>query len=332
MGIEDVMIARRDKAQSEGKQVVPDSYQGVSKERVRRVLLAIDQANDNKIDVIFSLLCDEQSWYPKAAKQGLRFCDGASVAHIGTHVGILQRGRNIKLDREGRDYWLKPFWEIGAIEKVYLDSNGEFRPGHPVAKSANSAYRLAPDFFAILKATDEEWQSLADIWMSEDVKRERLALQAAQAQETSDQVETPHSRLIRLSHEVYAARFLKDYEVIYVDDGDGDRISEAERAKLSSAGLELTIEDSMPDVLLLNRETNHLWVIEAVTSDGEVDIHKKQSLESFARRNGKSGVGFTTTYLTWKKVASRQSALKNLANGTYLWIREDPSRNLLIQQ
>ena len=104
------MIARRDKAQSKGKQVVPDSYQGVSKERVRRVLLAIDQANDNKIDVIFSLLCDEQSWYPKAAKQGLRFCDGASVAHIGTHVGILQRGRNIKLDREGRDYWLKPFW------------------------------------------------------------------------------------------------------------------------------------------------------------------------------------------------------------------------------
>ena len=88
----------------------------------------------------------------------------------------------------------------------------------------------------------------------------------------------------------------------------------------------------MPDVLLLNRETNHLWVIEAVTSDGEVDIHKKQSLESFARRNGKSGVGFTTTYLTWKKAASRQSALKNLANGTYLWIREDPSRNLLIQQ
>ena len=332
MSIEDDMIARRNAAQEAGEQVVPDSYQGVSKQRVREVLAEIDQSNDNKIDVVYSLLCDELSWYSKAARQELRFCDGASVAHIGTHVGILQRGRNIKLDREGRDYWLKPFWEIGAIEKVYLDSNSEFSPGHPVAKSANSAYRLAPEFKAILQAPEAEWRALADTWMDADVTRERLALQAAQAQETADSVETPHSRLIRLSHEVYAPRFLEGYDVVYVDDGDGDRITDEERATLTAAGLELTIEDSMPDVLLLNRATNHLWVIEAVTSDGEVDIHKKQSLEAFAERNGKSGVGFTTTYLTWKKAAARQSALKNLANGTYLWIREDPSRNLLIQQ
>lgn len=332
MSIEDDMIARRNALQEAGEQVVPNNYQGVTKQRVREVLAEIDQSNENKIDVVYSLLCDELSWYPKAARQELRFCDGASVAHIGTHVGILQRGRNIKLDREGRDYWLKPFWEIGAIEKVYLDSNSEFSPGHPVAKSANSAYRLAPEFKEILQAPEAEWRALADTWMDADVTRERLALQAAQAQETADSVETPHSRLIRLSHEVYAPRFLDGYDVIYVDDGDGDRITDEERAALTTAGLELTIGDSMPDVLLLNRETNHLWVIEAVTSDGEVDIHKKQSLEAFAARNGKSGVGFTTTYLTWKKAAARQSALKNLANDTYLWIREDPSRNLLIQQ
>ncbi|EGU9030361.1 hypothetical protein GA076_19060 [Vibrio parahaemolyticus] len=332
MSIEDDMIARRNAAQEAGEQVVPDSYQGVSKQRVREVLAEIDQSNDNKIDVVYSLLCDELSWYMKAARQELRFCDGASVAHIGTHVGILQRGRNIKLDREGRDYWLKPFWEIGAIEKVYLDPNGEFSPGHPVAKSANSAYRLAPEFKEILQAPEDEWRALADTWMDADVTRERLALQAAQAQETADSVETPHSRLIRLSHEVYAPRFLEGYDVVYVDDGDGDRITDEERATLTAAGLELTIEDSMPDVLLLNRETNHLWVIEAVTSDGEVDIHKKQSLEAFAERNGKAGVGFTTTYLTWKKAAARQSALKNLADDTYLWIREDPSRNMHIKQ
>ncbi|TOA79651.1 hypothetical protein CGK20_22165 [Vibrio parahaemolyticus] len=334
MGIEHDMIARRNTAIEAGEQIVPESYQGVSKQRVREVLVKIDQMNDNKVDVVFSLLCDELSWYKKAAKNELRFCDGASVAHIGTHVGILQRGRNTKLDREGRDYWLKPFWEIGAIEKVYLDSKGEFNPGHPVAKSANSAYRLAPDFLAILKAQDNKWRELANVWMDEDVKRERLSLQAAQAQVIADSVETPHSRLIRLSHEVYAPRFLKGYDVVYVDDGDGDRITDDERAMLTAAGLELTIDDSMPDVLLLNRATNHLWVIEAVTSDGdgEVDIHKKQSLEVFAERNSKSGVGFTTTYLTWKKAAARQSALKNLADDTFLWIHEDPSRNLHVKQ
>ncbi|TGA68791.1 hypothetical protein VFES401_18170 [Aliivibrio fischeri] len=332
MGIEDDMIARRNAAQKAGEQVIPDSYQGISKQRVREVLAEIDQSHDNKIDVVYSLSCDEMSWYKKAAKKGLHFCDGASVAHIGTHVGILQRGRNIKLDREGRDYWLKPLWEIGAIEKVYLNPNGEFNPGHPVAKSANSAYRLASDFIDILLAPEDEWKALAVTWMDADVTRERLALQAAQAQETAGSVETPHSRLIRLSHEIYAPRFLEGYDVVYMDDGDGDRINDEERATLTAAGLELTIKDSMPDVLLLNRDTNHLWVIEAVTSDGEVDIHKKHSLEAFAKRNGKSGVGFTTTYLTWKKAAARQSALKNLADDTYLWILEDPSRNIHIKQ
>lgn len=332
MSIEDVVIARRIAAQEAGEQVVPDSYQGVTKQRVREVLTVIDRATDNMIDVVYSLLCDELSWYTRAARQELRFCDGASVAHIGTHVGILQRERNIKLDREGRDYWLKPLWEVGAVLKVYLDANSAFSPGHPVAKSSNSAYSLSADFMAILQAPEAEWRALADTWMEADVQRERLALQATQAQETAATIETPHSRLIRLSRDVYAPRFLVGYEVVYVDDGDGDRITDAETATLAAAGLELTIDDAMPDVLLLNPETNHLWVIEAVTSDGEVDIHKKQSLEAFATRNGKSGVGFTTTYLTWKKTAERQSALKNLANDTYLWIQEDPSRNLLISQ
>ncbi|MCH2455209.1 BsuBI/PstI family type II restriction endonuclease [Idiomarina seosinensis] len=332
MSIEDDKIALRDQAIAQDKIVVPDSYQGVTKQRVRDVLSKVDQSSDNKVDVIFALLCDEPSWYKKAAKKGLEFCDGASVAHIGTHVGILQRERNIKLDREGRDYWLKPFWEIGAVEKVYLNSKAEFNPGHPVAKSANSAYRIAPEFLKILKAPENEWQDLAEKWMQEDVKRERLAVQAEQARYTAESVETPHSRLIRVSHKVYAPRFLKGYDVIYVDDGDGDRITEKERQALSEAGLEITINDSMPDVLLINKETEHLWVIEAVTSDGEVDIHKKESLEAFAKRNGKSGVGFTTTYLTWKAAAARQSSQKNLADGTYLWIHEDTSRNFFIKQ
>ncbi|WP_315942001.1 BsuBI/PstI family type II restriction endonuclease, partial [Salmonella enterica] len=83
---------------------------------------------------------------------------------------------------------------------------------------------------------------------------------------------------------------------------------------------------------LWNRQNNSLWVIEAVTSDGEVDIHKMRSLQAFAIRNGKADIGFTTTYPTWKKAAERQSALKNLAGDSYMWILEDPSRNIQIHQ
>ncbi|WP_217654053.1 hypothetical protein [Moritella viscosa] len=65
MSIEDDMIERRNVAQASGEQVVPDSYQGVSKQRVREVLAEIDQSNDNKIDVVYSLLCDEHSCIQK---------------------------------------------------------------------------------------------------------------------------------------------------------------------------------------------------------------------------------------------------------------------------
>ncbi|CAI0803006.1 BsuBI/PstI family type II restriction endonuclease [Serratia fonticola] len=333
MGIEDVAIARRLEAQGNGEQVVPDSYQGVTKQRVIDVLAVIDRCTDNMVDVVYSLLCDEPSWYKKAALNGYRFCDGASVAHIGTHVGILQRGGNLKLDREGRDYWLKPLWEIGAIEKVYFDSNADdFKPGHPIAKSSNSAYRLAADLMVILQAPNTQWRNLAEGWLQVDVQRERLALQAAQALATANTVESAHSRLIRASYEVYATRFLPGYQVIYIDDGDGDRISQEQKDVLADAEVTITIHDSMPDVLLWNRQNNYLWVIEAVTSDGEVDIHKMRSMEEFALRNGKDGIGFTTTYPTWKKAAERQAALKNLAGNSYLWILEDPSRNIQIHQ
>jgi hypothetical protein len=101
---------------------------------------------------------------------------------------------------------------------------------------------------------------------------------------------------------------------------------------LDAAGFSINITDAMPDVLLWNSLTKTLWVIEAVTSDGEVDTHKVAQMSAFAERHGISNIGFTTTYQTWKKTAERQSKLKNLANNTYLWIQEDPSRNIFLSQ
>lgn len=333
LGVVDNAIARRRVSLDAGEPVLPDHYNGVTLAKIRSVLKQIDRCTDSMVEGVFALLSTEPNWFSKAAKNGLQFRHGATTAHVGTHVGILQRGNRDKLDREGRDYWLKPLWEIGAIEKIYFDASSVvFLPGHPVAKSPNSAYRLSQDFIAILEAPEELWQSMAVTWIGEDVMRERLALQAEQAAETNSIIESAHSRLIRASCDVYAPRFLDGYRVIYIDDGDGDRTTDEQRTVLEEAGVGIVLSDSMPDVLLWNPHTNMLWVIEAVTSDGEVDHHKKESLMEFARRYGKAGVGFTTAYPTWKKVAERQAALKNLADDTYLWICEDPSRNIHIQQ
>ena len=64
---------------------------------------------------------------------------------------------------------------------------------------------------------------------------------------------------------------------------------------------------------------------------GEVDFHKVAQMERMAARCGKSGVGFTTTYRTWKDAAARQSAHGNIAVQTYIWIQSDPAKHLKVE-
>lgn len=309
---------------------VSENLQGVTKERIRAVLAGIDLGgNADIIDAVFALLDDETpSWFAKPPKGG-SFSDGATTAHVACHVGILQRGAR-KMDREGRDYWLKPLRELGGIEAITLHK-GEFIAGHVKAKSPNSAYRLEEGFVAVLRAPEAEWKVMLADWASQDAARERRAFQAEMAEAAKTLVDSSHADLIAASVEHYVPRFLPGFEVLYVDDADGDRISEAEKAAMKNAGVTLTLDDAMPDALLWNPETDWLWVIEAVTSDGEVDLHKVTQMTRLAERCGKAGVGFTTTYRTWKEAAARQGAHGNIAVGSHIWIQGDPAKVLKVE-
>jgi hypothetical protein len=149
------------------------------------------------------------------------------------------------------------------------------------------------------------------------------------ADESAKTIDTKHGALIHACQAHYAPRFLKGYHVIYVDDGDGDRITPEQRETLKNAGMALGLADAVPDVLLWNPEMDSLWVIEAVTSDGEVDLYKFEQLTTLAGQAGKNGIGFTTAYPSWDVARSRQSAHKNIAPNTYVWIMEDPSKHFL---
>ncbi|MGE0142107.1 MAG: BsuBI/PstI family type II restriction endonuclease [Planctomycetota bacterium] len=319
-----------DAAIKAGKPPVPDVLQGVTKDRVRTVLGMLDRATDDMVDAVFALLDDRPSWFAKPPK-GARFCDGASTAHVACHVGILQRKKD-KLDREGRDYWIKPLREIGAIEAIYLDKKTRtFLPGHLVAKSSNSAYRIESDFQKILRASDVEFDLMLKDWIEGETVRERLRFQAEQIEAARKTVDTAHADLIDACCDAYAPKFLPGFEVLYVDNEDGQRVSDDEKQKLEEAGLGLELADAMPDVLLWNRQTDSVWIIEAVTSDGEVDDHKVNQVSAFAAKHGKKCVGFTTAYPTWKVAAARQGKHKNLAVGSYVWIREDASKQFLAE-
>lgn len=330
MALHDDVARLRAERIRNGGAAVPDRYQGVDKERIRNVLrqLHLDH-NAELVDAVFALLDNETpSWFPRAPK-GATIADGATTAHLGCHIGILQRGGG-KLDREGRDYWIKPLRDLGGIEAITLH-NGTFIAGHVVAKSMNSCYRLAEDFKAILQAPDDKWPEMLATWASADETRRRREFQARMAEIARAQVDTSHSDLIRSAIDHYAAQFLPGYQVLYVDDGDGDRIDDEQREQLAAAGIHLTLADAMPDVLLWNPETDRLWVIEAVTSDGEVDLHKVNQLRALATRCGKAGIDFTTVYRTWREAAARQQRHQNIAVGTYIWIRSDPAKHFLAE-
>jgi hypothetical protein len=330
MALHDYVTKLRTQRMREGKEAVPIMLQGVTKNKIKAVLGHLDlDRNSDLVDGVFALLDDQtDSWFSKAPA-GTKFCDGATTAHLACHIGILQRG-NGKLDREGRDYWIKPLRDLGGIEPI-LFYEGKFIQGHVVAKSPNSSYRLAEDFKAILQASPDQWPSMLADWANEDAERKRKRFQAEMAEVSRQLVDTGHSDLIKASIDFYARKFLPGYEVIYVDDGDGDRITDEDRRKLAQAGIELKLGDAMPDVLLWNKETNQLWVIEAVTSDGEVDLHKVNQLNALARHYGKAGVGFTTAYLSWKDAAARQSIHGNIAVDTYIWIQADPAKHFRVE-
>jgi len=322
----------REERVQRGEPPVAGSLQGVSKARVGAVLARLDLARNNCVDAVYALLDDGPSAFKKYAKFGRRFCDAATTAQIGAHIAILQRGELHKLDREGRDYWIKPLIEVGAVEQVFLNSDdGSVLSGHAKAKSPVSAYRLNDGFRAILVASEDGWPAKFSVWSGEEAARERRRVQAELAGAGAGAVALDHQTLIRLCREQYAAHFLPGYSVLYEDSADGERVDEAERALLRGAGLELTIADAMPDLLLWNAGTDALWVVEAVTSDGEVDSHKVEAVLGWARRAGKSKVDFTTAYPSWAVAAARQGKMKNIAPGTFVWIAEDGSKHWLAE-
>ena len=331
MALHDDIKRQREEAIAQGREPVPATLQGVDKRRIADTLARVDRNHPDIVDAVYALLDDQQrSWFSQAPAS-LRFSHGASTAHIACHVGILQRGRG-KLDREGRDNWLKPLWAIGAMEKVYYHKiASRFLEVHPVAKSPNSAYRLADSFAQILKTPDDtERAASVAAWINTNAVRQRLEQQAEAAERSRKLVDRKHSALIAAAVRDYVPRFLPGYRVLYVDETDGDRITDEDIRNLAEAGIELTLGDAMPDVLLWNPESNRLWVIEAVTSDGEVDTHKVEQLTALAERCGKAGIDFTTAYLNWKKAGQRQSAQKNIVPGSYLWIAEEPAKQLRV--
>jgi hypothetical protein len=321
--------------ESYGTNIVPNTLQRVTFQRVNHVMTALGHASIRINRVVFSLLDNERpSWYRAARENQLRFSDGAQQAHISCHVGILQEenpDQKRKLDREMmRDEYISPLIGLGIIERVFHYS-GEILAGHPIANSSSNCYRLTQEFVLLLQTESEYLQDAIQNWANQDDERVR-ALAAAQALAGSVQrVGTPHENLIRDAAEIYVPWFLPGFEIVLIDCGSGTRITPEESAILENAGLGFERGDAFPDILLWNSESDELWVVEAVVSDGEVDLHKVQRMQNYCDRYEKPRISFTTAYENWSTCGRRQNQQRNIYPNTFLWIRDDPAKQFLCE-
>lgn len=306
----------------------PDaSFQGIKIKDIENFLKIIDRHSNDRRDVIRCLLNTKlPSLFSKISRTN-SIADGASVAHIGAYIGILLRGKK-KLDREGRDYWIKPLVDIGILEPITLQGE-KFTYGHIKPKSPNSAYRLNQEFVALLKKTNalnsNESDNLIKEWFSSADERKRLIVTYEKNElEISN---SSHGGLINDSVNIYARNYLDSYICLFKDDTDGDRITAEESVMLNKYGIKLGgLRDVWPDAILYNEEKKSLWFIEAVTSDGEINNHKLKGFKTICANSNKIFGGCTTTYYTWKRFYERQSATNNLAVESFVWIKESPEK------
>lgn len=128
-----------------------------------------------------------------------------------------------------------------------------------------------------------------------------------------------HNLLQKAILEQFAPRFAPDSECLYV----GDSIKKdliRNKDKLAALGLEITLHDKMPDVILYRQDRNWLYFIEAVTSVGPMSPQRILEIQEMSR-NAAAGKIFVTAFPdmdTYKKFSA------DLAWETEVWIAAYP--------
>jgi BsuBI/PstI restriction endonuclease domain len=306
--------------------------------RARELLKALDLYTSTRAAVLMVMLDETIPHHNRDARaEGLSLGACATTAALFEHVAD-RLGSVGRLDREGRDFHVAPLHRPGSlIERVQIPSrrvrHSEGLPiivdGWPVAKNQFSGHRVTNAVRELLAAPEEDWdQALAD-FTQEDAMRARQAKAAEYGQKVGS--DSPHAQLIRIAVQAQLVALAEqnfEFKSVYIDDTDGDRVSEQEHQALDQRGLDFGGNWRYPDALLVNDADQEVWIIDAVTSDGEVDENRAEDfVKAFAER-GWSVAGFTTAYRSWDDLARRQGGWKNLAYRSNVWIAADGGRFL----
>lgn len=128
-----------------------------------------------------------------------------------------------------------------------------------------------------------------------------------------------HNELQKAIIEGFAPRFAPNSECLYV--GDTTQRNLVKNVdKLGSLGIEITLHDKMPDVVLYSEEKNWLYFIESVTSVGPMEPKRIKEIEEMTA-SVTAGKIYITAFLDFKTF---KKFSETLAWETEVWIADMP--------
>jgi hypothetical protein len=299
--------------------------------RLRRITELLDRlasGDDLRAACLLGLM-DVETPHPvdRLAQADLGLSAGATTRQLFDYAAP-KLGKT-RLDRELRDQVWPRLRELGIVQRAYVLPEADARAEgilvhygvHRVAKSPNNSYALTDEARELLAETsDANWQPKLDRFVQGDADRRMRVLQA---QASAGVTESDHSKLIHAAADALRATVLSDYELVFVDDADEERVKEEWKDRLEELGLLPDLDSLWPDAILVRESDNSIWFVDAVTSDGEVDTTRQNELAEWAYERSFTPRGYTTAYATWKRTGGRQGKMKNLAVGSTVWVAED---------
>jgi hypothetical protein len=290
----------------------------LARKRIEYILGRLGLLSPDMVETILVFLDDKTpSGFPRLAKRGVPLSSGATTQQLFRHIA--PRLGKKEIDREQRDYIMLPLREVGILIKGYADTKaGEVVPHFWKPKSSNNVYALDPEFRSLLQRADADFPVALQAWEGASQDRRRRIASAEAAAFAVDRGD----RLVSIARSLYCPRFLPGYEVVFVDDADGERIAPEWRDHVERLRLPLDLESRWPDIILNLPGTPRFWIVDCVETNGEVDPVRLQELTEAFRDRGLSIDGFTTVYRTARDFARRQARVDNIAPKTYVWIAE----------
>jgi hypothetical protein len=306
--------------------------------RIAELLDRLDSYSDLRAACLLGLT-DDVTPHPltSLAAAGLRLSAGATTRQLFEFAA--PRLGKTRIDRELRDEVWPRLRELGIVQRSYVLTAKEAKSEgklieygvHRRAKSPNNGYALTSEARRLLvETTDSEWPDALEEFIRSDEDRRLRVLQheAASAAATAP---GDHSKLMRVAVAALRATRLPDYELVFIDDADEERIKDEWREELEPRGLLPDLDSLWPDAILVRDDDRSIWFIDAVTTDGEIDETRRAELDAWAAARGYTAAGYTTAYETWKRAAARQGRMKNVAVGTSVWIAEDGGKLFAVE-